>query len=115
MFKDAWLGGVRALVVVALVVAVVIVARAGDPGTPQRKGAAPPGTHGLRGKPPVLRPEQIEKQISRAEREVLGLARPSWVAPHGKVHPDVRAILETGEMPWLRFKGWHRTGFERTA
>ena len=81
----------------------------------QRLGAAPPGTHGVPGDPPHLRPEEIENRISPEERERLGLPEPTWVAQHGKVHPDVRAVLETGQMPWLRFKGWAPMGFEGTA
>jgi hypothetical protein len=85
------------------------------PSAQPRPGAAPPGTHGLPGTAPSLRPEQIEKRISPQEREKLGLPEPTWVAQHGKVHPDVLAVLETGQMPWLRFKGWWLAGFEGTA
>ena len=65
--------------------------------------------------PPGLRPEEIEQRISPEERERLGLPEPTWVAQHGKVHPDVRVVLETGQMPWLRFKGWWLSGFEGTS
>jgi hypothetical protein len=90
-------------------------AAASQPGRPGRLGAAPPGTHGVPGTPPTLRPEEIERRISAEEREKLGLPEPDWVAKYGKVHPDVRAILETGQMPWKRFKGWEPIGFEGTA
>ena len=86
-----------------------------EPAARGRPGAAPPGTHGVPGTPPHLRPDQIEKRISPDERERLGLAERTWVAQHGKVHPDVRDVLQTGEMPWLRFKGWAPIGFEGTA
>lgn len=77
-------------------------------------GTAPPGTHGRPGTPPGLPREQIEKEISPEEREVIGLPTPTWLT-QGKVHPDVREILKTGQMPWVRFKGWSPIGFEGTA
>lgn len=90
-------------------------ALAQTPAAQERPGAAPPGTHGVPGTPPILRPEQIEKRIPPEEREKLGLPEAAWVAQHGKVHPDVRTVLETGQMPWLRFKGWEPIGFAGTA
>lgn len=78
-------------------------------------GAAPPGTHGVPGTPPVLDTKDIESLISREEREQRGVVAPSWKSSHGKVHPDVNAVLATGQMPWIRFRGWEPIGFERTA
>jgi len=80
-----------------------------------RLGAAPPGTHGLPGMPPVLPRDQIEKLIPPEEREALGLPEPTWVKQHGKVHPDVREILKTAQMPWVHFKGWEPDSCVGTA
>ncbi|MFH1418490.1 MAG: hypothetical protein ABII12_09440, partial [Planctomycetota bacterium] len=101
----------RNVMIAGLIVGFLVFPQVGQAQAPStqpgrdRPGAAPPGTHGVPGLPPVLRPEEIEKRIPAEEREALGLDEPTWLA-RGKVHPDVRAILETGEMPWLRFRGY---------
>ncbi|MFH1745954.1 MAG: hypothetical protein ABIG44_02805 [Planctomycetota bacterium] len=117
MFQSASFSGLAVVSVVAIIILVLVAQCVAQEQVPRerRPGAAPPGTHGVPGNPPGLRPEEIEKRISPEEREKLGLPEPTWVARHGKVHPDVRAVLETGQMPWLRFKGWSPIGFEGTA
>ena len=119
MFRRSTVIGLPGLLVVGLVLlspdGAGSAALAQAPPAQARPGAAPPGTHGVPGTPPILRPEEIEKRISPEERESLRLPEPTWVAKHGKVHPDVRAVLETGQMPWIRFRGWWPMGFDGTA
>lgn len=54
-------------------------------------------------------PGEIRQVVPPEEREVLGLMETAWTRIHGKIHPDVYAILETDDRPWPRPVGYEGT------